>query len=132
MFFARVFLLKIFYTDFLLCDANVAKYLVKIKERDSSNNAPNGRVRTNALSTNSIAENSEKATTLSKKDGAQFSLKETNDKSVVEKSHKMKIKGYLNLYFLGFIISRQKRQSFCVQIDLQFLHGIVRRGRVFS
>jgi len=32
----------------------------------------------------------------SKKDGAQFSLKETNDKSVVEKSHKMKIKGYLN------------------------------------
>lgn len=43
-----------------------------------------------------MLDNPEKSTTLSKKDGAQFSLKETNDKTVAEKSHKMQNKGYLN------------------------------------
>jgi len=97
VFFARVFLFKIFYTDFLLCDANVAKYLVKIKE-----NAPTDQSKLESaehVSNTIILDNPEESTTSNEKSSNKFekySLEETNDKSVVERSHKMQIKGYLN------------------------------------
>ena len=52
-----------------------------------------------AVSNTIILDNPEESTTSNEKSSNKFekySLEETNDKSVVERSHKMQIKGYLN------------------------------------